>query len=132
MRAADGMIANLTPWRGVGADVGTAYELGFMRALARPVCAYSNDSRSHTARVKLTLGASLQRDSLGVVRTEDGYLIENFGEEIADNIMLDNSVLQSGGAPVLMGHLLPEQPAYYSDLTAFRLAVQQMVKILRD
>ena len=40
------MIVNLTPFRGPSADVGSAYEMGFMRALGRPIFAYTNDGRS--------------------------------------------------------------------------------------
>ncbi len=42
MLEADGIIANLTPWRGVSADVGTVYELGFMCALNKAAYAYTN------------------------------------------------------------------------------------------
>ena len=38
MRDCDAMIVNLTP----SADVGSAYEMGFMRALGRPIFGYSN------------------------------------------------------------------------------------------
>ena len=41
MRGCHAMIVNLTPFRGPSADVGSAYEMGFMRALGRPVFAYS-------------------------------------------------------------------------------------------
>jgi nucleoside 2-deoxyribosyltransferase len=44
MQTCDAMIVNLTPFRGPSADVGSAYEMGFMRALGRPIFAYSNDS----------------------------------------------------------------------------------------
>src|SRR5262245_11386704 len=37
MRSCDLLIANCTPFRGVSMDVGTAFEVGFMRALSRPV-----------------------------------------------------------------------------------------------
>ena len=37
MRSCQLCIANLTPFRGVSMDSGTAYEVGFMRALGRPV-----------------------------------------------------------------------------------------------
>src|ERR1700681_299298 len=36
IRSCDLLIANLTPFRGPSADVGTAYELGFARALGKP------------------------------------------------------------------------------------------------
>ena len=45
MRGCNAMIVNLTPFRGPSADVGSAYEMGFMRALGRPIFAYTNDAR---------------------------------------------------------------------------------------
>src|SRR5690606_5647239 len=41
MRACDPLIANMTPFRGVSMDVGTPFEIGYMRALGRPVLGYS-------------------------------------------------------------------------------------------
>jgi nucleoside 2-deoxyribosyltransferase len=37
IRNCDGMTVNLTPFRGPSADAGSAYEMGFMRALGRPM-----------------------------------------------------------------------------------------------
>jgi nucleoside 2-deoxyribosyltransferase len=37
MRSCDFAIANLTPYRGPSCDVGTAYEVGFLTALSKPV-----------------------------------------------------------------------------------------------
>lgn len=42
MRDCDGLIANCTPFRGPSMDIGTGYEIGFMRARGRPVFGYSN------------------------------------------------------------------------------------------
>ena len=42
MRSCDLLIANLTPFRGVSMDAGTAFEVGFMRALGQPVLGYTN------------------------------------------------------------------------------------------
>ena len=44
------MIANLTPFRGPSADVGTVYEVGFMRALGRPVFGYATTAEPFTRR----------------------------------------------------------------------------------
>ena len=60
MRTCDAMIANLTPFRGPSADVGSAYEMGFMRALGRPIFAYSNDSRSFLDRIAAFCGGSVR------------------------------------------------------------------------
>lgn len=46
MRSCDAIIVNLTPLRGPSADVGSAYETGFMRALGLPIFAYTHDDRS--------------------------------------------------------------------------------------
>src|SRR5262249_34213258 len=51
MRSCDAMIVNLTPFRGVSADVGSAYEMGFMRGLGRPVFGYTHDPRCYRDRV---------------------------------------------------------------------------------
>ena len=51
MWGCDAMIVNLTPFRGPSADVGSAYEMGFMRALGRPIFAYSHDARPFLDRV---------------------------------------------------------------------------------
>ena len=44
MDAADAIIANLTPFRGAGADPGTVYELGYMAGRRKFCLAYSNDA----------------------------------------------------------------------------------------
>ena len=44
------LIANLTPFRGPSADAGTIYELGYMRALGRPVFGWSNAAAPFTER----------------------------------------------------------------------------------
>lgn len=70
IRGCDAMIANMTPFRGPSADAGTAWEMGFMRALGRPVLGWTEDRRDYAPRV-----------------TPDGLQIEAFG--LADNLMLE-------------------------------------------
>lgn len=78
IRSCDAMLANITPFRGPSADVGTAWEMGFMRALGRPVAAWTEDARDYAPRV-----------------APDGLMVEAFG--LADNLMLE------GGARVFRG-----------------------------
>lgn len=78
IRGCDAMIANITPFRGVSADPGTAWEMGFMRALGRPVWAWSEETRDLASRVP-----------------PDGLMVEAFG--LADNLMLEGGVFLSGG-----------------------------------
>jgi nucleoside 2-deoxyribosyltransferase len=65
IRSCDAMIVNLTPFRGPSADVGAAYEMGSMRALNRPVFAYTNDARPFLDRVVEFCGDTLRRRSTG-------------------------------------------------------------------
>ena len=51
MNAADAIIANLTPFRGPGADAGTVFELGFMAARGKLCLGYSNDPSLYAERV---------------------------------------------------------------------------------
>jgi len=131
MRQADGLIANLTPWRSASADVGTVYELGYMRALNKPVLAYTNDSRPYHQRVLEWMNEAPVWDaSLSVWRTPDGYLIESFTPPMADNVMLDHAVMHTEPRQILRGTLLPGVPNYYNDLAAFKRAVEYMASLL--
>src|SRR5215207_11112405 len=51
MDASDAIIANLTPFRGPGADAGTVYELGYMAGRGKRCFAYSNDPAVYAERV---------------------------------------------------------------------------------
>lgn len=81
LRTADALIANLSPWRGPGAEPATAYLTGFAAALDKPVFAYMNVTdeaeADHQARVDAYLGAVLADD--GRWRDPDGAEIEDLG-----------------------------------------------------
>ena len=78
MRGCNAMIVNLTPFRGPSADVGSAYEMGFMRALGRPIFAYSNDDRPFLDRVAAFCGGALRIRPSGEHEDPDGMAIEPF------------------------------------------------------
>lgn len=80
VRSCIAVIANLTPFRGVSADVGTIYELGFARGLGLGLYAYTNDPREYAAR-------ALERP--------DGLDIEDFG--LSDNLMIEGGIVAAGG-----------------------------------
>lgn len=90
MRAADAIIANLSPFRGPSADPGTAFELGFMRALGRPCFGYTNDPSDFIDRVLAFIGKPLGRLADGRLVGADGLTLESFG--LADNLMLHAAV----------------------------------------
>lgn len=99
MKRADLCIANITPFRGLSADVGTVWELGFCYALGKPCFAYSADPRTYTSRVEAWAEAPLKRDSEGVIRLENGEMVEEHG--MSDNLMIDASLALCGLPPVL-------------------------------
>jgi nucleoside 2-deoxyribosyltransferase len=98
MRTCDAAVVNLTPFRGPSADVGTAYEMGFMRALGRPIFAYSNDDRSFVDRVGAYCAGHVRVRPTGEHEDFDGMAIEPFG--LHDNLMLVGGVIASGGCIV--------------------------------
>jgi nucleoside 2-deoxyribosyltransferase len=89
----DLLIANLTPFRGPGADPGTVFELGYVAARGRPVHAYSADTRDLAARVRDGIGAA--PDGRGVLRDPDDLLVEDFGR--AENLMPAIACERAGG-----------------------------------
>ena len=112
MRDADAIVANLTPFRGPGADPGTAFELGFMAALHRPLLAYSNDPRSFLDRV--AAGQPVRRRADGAWADADGMEVEDF--ELADNLMLDCALREAGTMIVVQDC---DPAARFTDLAAF-------------
>jgi nucleoside 2-deoxyribosyltransferase len=91
MRSCDLLIANCTPFRSVSMDVGTAFEIGFMRALGRPVLGYSNTPTDYAARVRSTaetVRAHWDAES-------SAAHIEDFG--LAENLMIAVAIQDGGG-----------------------------------
>ena len=127
MRGCDAMIINLTPFRGPSADVGSAYEMGFMRALGRPVFAYSNDARPFHDRVMASCGGALRRRPTGEHEDPDGMAVEPFG--LHDNLMLVGGVTGSGGC--LVTATVPPAERYTS-LVVFERCIERAAVVLRD
>ena len=88
LRGSDAVIANLSPWRGPGADAGTAFEAGVASGLGKPVFAYMNvmeeEQAEHRARILNWIGGRV--DDAGKWRDADDCEIEDFG--LPENLML--------------------------------------------
>lgn len=94
IRECDLVIANLTPFRGASADVGTVYELGLARGLGKPIHGYTNDPELYHSRLTALFGADdLQPE--GQLRDRDGLKIEEF--DLRDNLMIDGGIHACGG-----------------------------------
>lgn len=111
MRGADLIVANCTPFRSVSMDAGTAYEIGFMRALGKPVFGYSNVAADYAARVR---AAPVPAQAVWCDETRRAD-IEDFG--LSENLMIAIAVLDTAGHFVARD---AGQDRVLSDLSAFR------------
>jgi len=115
MRGSDAIIANLTPFRGIAADTGTVFEVGFMAALGKPVFAYTNTPIDHHTRILRYYSQRGQREGHPGGATIDGTIIEDF--EMVDNLMVDGAI-ENRGSSIVKG--TNEDNPLTGDLTAFR------------
>lgn len=95
--AADAVIADITPFRGLSVDSGTAFEIGMAWALKKPVWAYSSHSNVTYAERALVYGYVAKGAETSVFHTlgtsivdDDDNLIENLGE--TDNLMVTKAL----------------------------------------
>ncbi len=103
------VVADLTPYHGISADVGTAYEMGFARGLGRPVAGYSNCALPFIERAAEAFGPIRDFDPLGRPQS-GGMALEDFG--MIDNLMLHGAIRHSG-CPVIAEDV-PESERYTS------------------
>src|SRR5262245_19590475 len=121
MRSCDALIANLTPFRGVSMDPGTAFEVGFMRALGRPVLGYTNVTADYRERAEIyrrTAPPLLDADCPDAE-------IEDF--DGAENLMIEVAIVASGGAVVRTAVPAGQE---MRDLAGFEACLAQAAKIL--
>lgn len=116
MDSSDAIIANLTPFRGAGADPGTVYELGFMAGRRKFCLGYSNDPRAYAERVRDFVQVSAHD---GRLIDPDGLTVEDFG--LTNNLMMMHA-LDLHGAPLVSPREKPKD--IWHDLTAFEACVR--------
>ena len=83
MDSCDAIIANLIPFRGISADPGTVFEVGYMIGQGKPAFGFTLDSRRYRERA-----GSTDLDELG-------HTVEDF--EMSDNLMIEGGIIDSGG-----------------------------------
>jgi nucleoside 2-deoxyribosyltransferase len=116
MIEADAIIANLTPFRGPGADAGTVYELGYMAGRGKLCLGYSNDPSPYADRAR-NFTTVISQD--GRLIDAHGLTVEDFG--LTDNLMMIHALDLYGCALVT-----PRQAPIdiWRDLTAFEACVR--------
>ena len=113
MDSADAIVANLTPFRGPGADPGTVCELGYMAGRGKPCFGYTNDASPYVDRVTAFIDVRKQGGD------GDGLIVENFN--LADNLMMIHALDLCGGTLITP----PTQPGdVWHDLTSFEACLR--------
>ena len=121
MRGCDLLIANMTPFRGVSMDAGTAFEIGFMRALGRPVLGYTNVVEDLHARA-----VAFRARGIPPGDSDRGDVeIEDFG--MAENLMMEGAVIASGSR-VVRTKVVPGREM--ADLAGFRVCLAEARRIM--
>jgi nucleoside 2-deoxyribosyltransferase len=121
----DLVIANVTPFRGPSADVGTVYEMGYARGLGRPVFAYTNDCGNFVARMTEGGSFKLTLDSLGRYEDEHHMHVEDF--DCFDNLMLLGAVYDGSNFGIVAKSVPSER--YYTDLEGFEECLRLAAEI---
>jgi nucleoside 2-deoxyribosyltransferase len=122
MRTCDILVANLTPFRGVSMDSGTAFEVGFMRALGRPVFGYSNVAGDYKARADAYRALRIGLPDADGPDVE----VEDFGLE--ENLMIAAAIVESRGSVV--ARAVPGGQEM-RDLTGFEACLVQVQRALK-
>lgn len=121
MNRADGVIANLTPFRGISADVGTCFELGYMCAQGKLVAAYTNVAENYFERAARYYDDRITEDAKGIRRGPGGLSLENF--DMIDNLMIHGGIERRGGHIAIHTAVAD---ALYTDLTAFEKCLKAL------
>ena len=102
-------LANLTPFRGPSADVGTAFEMGYLFGRGFPVFGYTSHAGDYASRID-----------------DDELMVELFG--LADNLMLEGPMLRRAHTIVRVAETGPSAAAA---LGAFEITVRIAAAELR-
>ena len=116
IRSCQALIANLTPFRGPSADVGTVYEVGFARALGLKLFGYATTTKLFLPRTLEALGDTAEARPDDSYRDGDGLMVEQFG--LFDNLMIEGGIASAGGV------LITGDADQWGDLALFERCVQ--------
>lgn len=122
----DLLIANMTPFRGPSMDVGTAFEMGYMRALKRPVLGYTNISGTLLERTQTLFGSLIhRREDTEKFEDEHEMEVEEFG--MVDNLMIHGAVLSSNSEVIVV---TTKRGGLFTDLSGFEKCVEMAANLV--
>jgi nucleoside 2-deoxyribosyltransferase len=124
IRSCEIVVANLTPFRGPSADVGTVYEIGFAHALGKLVLAYTNVAESFSERTVKALDGKVVRGVDGLLRDELGMFVEENG--LVDNLMIDGCINANSGVLVVEQAPAEELFSFFGSFEKCLIAAQKL------
>jgi nucleoside 2-deoxyribosyltransferase len=89
MKGCQGSIVNLTPFRGVSADAGTLFEVGYLTAMGKPMIGFTMAQGDYDTR--FSVGSKGDHEGVDA----NGTMIEAFGQ--IDNLMIESAFIVGGG-----------------------------------
>jgi len=95
---ADIVVANANPFRGMEIDSGTAFEIGYAKALGKQIVIYMEDIRSYLDK----FADKNKKD--GVYFDKNGMFIEDFDFPL--NLMFSDTIIVEGGFEEALSALL--------------------------
>ncbi len=128
LRSCDIVVANITPFRGPSADVGTVFEMGLAHGLGKLVLAYSNVAVSFTDRTVEALKGRVKRAGDGKLRDAEGMFVEENG--LVDNLMVDGCI-NANSKLLVVEEAPPHQLFTYLGGFEKCLAAAQKIKVKR-
>ena len=126
IRGCEVVIANLTPFRGPSADVGTVFEVGFAHGLGKLVLAYTNVAESFTDRTVKALNCKVTHGGDGLLRDELGMFVEENG--LVDNLMIDGCIDANSGVLVVEQAPAGELFTYLGGFEKCLIAAQKIMR----
>ncbi|MEW5420374.1 nucleoside 2-deoxyribosyltransferase [Amorphus sp. 3PC139-8] len=113
-------IANITPFRGVSVDPGTAFEIGFLAASGAVVFGYTTDPASYRVRVE----DHAPNNAAVRAHAHPHFTVEDFG--LVENLMVPLGIAESGGT--VIEHQVAEPERRFRDLVAFSNCVAEIAR----
>lgn len=120
MHAADAVIANMTPFRGVSMDAGTAFEMGYMAARGKPVLGYSHVTTAFDERSARYYEHG-RPDILEAYSA--GTSVERF--DMADNLMMVGAAAWAGFGVTMVNVTAGEELTSIAGFRACLAALRQ-------
>jgi len=123
MKTCDAICANLTPFRGLSADAGTCWELGYFVGAGKLAVAYTNDPRTYEERMPIAMMA--EAGATASPPLDRWGMVVDMQDE-ADNCMMTRCVAHLSIAEAELS-----DTGILEDLRAFEDSISRLSDILK-